>query len=208
MKKITPQQSNLPSSPARDGSPVTSPTLTPSLPCTRRFTRRALPLLYLSLILSFPFLTGCHSQQHVAEIVKTDTLHVYHTDTLKVVHNDTVYSVKVETKHDSIIIKEKYYLDSEGNVTHSEKEKETFHNFVKDAQFIQHTVDSLVQEKVDSIYQSKYNEKPVVVEVENPAAWYTKVLNWIVGKFACIGLGVVILVVLYFVWKRLKPKIP
>ena len=166
-------------------------------------------IIFFATIALLSVLTaGCKPQQHIVEIVKTDTLHVYHTDTMKVVHNDTVYSVKVETKHDSIIIKEKYYLDDEGNVTHSEKEKETFHNFVKDAQFIQHTVDSLVQAKVDSIYNAKYNEKPVVVEVEKPTAWYTKVWNWIVAKFAWIGLAVVILVVLYFVWKRLKPKIP
>lgn len=165
-------------------------------------------IIWFATIALLAVFTGCRSQQHIVEIVKTDTLHVYHTDTLKVVHNDTVYSVKVETKHDSIIIKEKYYLDADGNVTHSEKEKESYHNNEKDSQFIQHTVDSLVQAKVDSIYNSKYNEKPVIVEVEKEVAWYTKVWNWIVGKFAWAGLGVVILVVLYFVWKRLKPKIP
>lgn len=165
-------------------------------------------LVWFAFIALLALCTSCKGTQKVVEIVKTDTLHVYHTDTLKFVHNDTIYSVKVETKHDSIIIKEKYYLDAEGNVTHSEKEKEAFHNFVKDAQFIQHTVDSLVQAKVDSIYQSKYNEKPVIVEVKKPIPWYKQVWKWIIGKFAWIGLVVVILAVLYFVWKRLKPKIP
>jgi hypothetical protein len=79
---------------------------------------------------------------------------------------------------------------------------------VKDTQLIERRVDSLVQAKVDSIYQSKYNEKPVVVEVEKPTPWYTKVWNWIVGKFAWMGLAVVVLAVLYFTLKRLKTKIP
>ena len=166
-------------------------------------------IIFFATIALLSVLTaGCKPQQHIVEIVKTDTLHVYHTDTMKVVHNDTIYSFKVETKHDSIIIKEKYYLDADGNVTLTEKEKELYRESDTNSQLIRHTVDSLVQAKVDSIYESKYNEKPVVVEVEKPTAWYTKVWNWIVGKFAWIGLGVVVLAVLYFVWKRLKPKIP
>ena len=106
-------------------------------------------ILFLASIAVLSLLAGCKPQQHIVEIVKTDTLHVYHTDTLKVVHNDTVYSVKVETKHDSIIIKEKekIYLDSDGNVLHSEKEKEkeSWHNSDTNSQLIRHTVDSLVQ---------------------------------------------------------------
>lgn len=163
-------------------------------------------IIWFATIALLSIVVGCKPQQHIVEIVRTDTLHVYHTDTLKVVHNDTVYSVKVETKHDSIIIKEKYYLDAEGNVTHSEKEKESYHNNERDAQFIQHTVDSLVQAKVDSIYQSKYNEKPVVVE--KPAPWYKKVWNWIVNKFAWIGLIFIILVNVAIIYRRIRNKTP
>lgn len=169
-------------------------------------------IIWFATIALLAVFTGCKPQQHIVEIVKTDTLHVYHTDTLKVVHNDTIYSVKVETKHDSIIIKEKekIYLDSDGNVLHSEKEKEkeSWHNSDTNSSLIQHTVDSILQVKMDSIYNASHTDKPVIVEVEKSSPLYKKVWNWIVGKFAWIGLGVVVLAVLYFVWKRLKPKIP
>lgn len=198
MKKITPKQSNLSSSPARDGFPVTSTTLTPSLPCTRRFTRRVLPLLYLFLISSFPFLTGCHSQQHVVEIVKTDTLHTFHHDTMMIFHRDTIFSTTTTVQHDSVMLKEKetYYIDAAtGEVLHSEKEKEkeSYHNSAKETQFIQHTIDSLVQEKVDSIYASKHEEKPVIVEVEKELPWYQKIWHWIQGKLAYIAIAAIII---------------
>ena len=170
-------------------------------------------IIFFATIALLSVLTaGCKTQQHIVEIVKTDTLHVYHTDTMKVVHNDTIFAIKVETKHDSIIIKEKekIYLDSDGNVLHSEKEKEkeSWHNSDTNSSLIQHTVDSILQAKMDSIYNASHTDKPVIVEVEKSSPWYKKVWNWIVGKFAWIGLGVVVLAVLYFVWKRLKPKKP
>lgn len=198
MKRITPQQSNLPSSPARDGFPVTSPTLTPSIPCTRRFTLRVLPLLYLSLISSFPLFTGCHSQQHVVEIVKTDTLHTFHHDTMMIFHRDTIFSTTTTVQHDSVMLKEKetYYIDAAtGEVLHSEKEKEkeSYHNSAKETQFIQHTIDSLVQEKVDSIYASKHEEKPVIVEVEKELPWYQKIWHWIQGKLAYLAIAAIII---------------
>lgn len=198
MKKITPQQSNLPSSPARDGFPITFTTLTTPLPCTRRFTRRFLPLLYLFLILSFPFLTGCHSQQHVVEIVKTDTLHTFHHDTMMIFHRDTIFSTTTTVQHDSVMLKEKetYYIDAAtGEVLHSEKEKEkeSYHNSAKETQFIQHTIDSLVQEKVDSIYASKHEEKPVIVEVEKELPWYQKIWHWIQGKLAYLAIAAIII---------------
>lgn len=198
MKKITPKQSNLSSSPARDGFPVTSTTLTPSLPCTRRFTRRVLPLLYLFLISSFPFLTGCHSQQHVVEIVKTDTLHTFHHDTMMIFHRDTIFSTTTTVQHDSVMLKEKetYYIDAAtGEVLHSEKEKEkeSYHNSAKETQLIQHTIDSLVQAKVDSIYASKHEEKPVIVEVKKELPWYQKIWHWIQGKLAYIAIAAIII---------------
>ena len=164
-----------------------------------------LTLAFLSVM------TGCKPQQHIVEIVKTDTLHVYHTDTLKVVHNDTIYSVKVETKHDSIIIKEKekIYLDSDGNVLHSEKEKEkeSWHNSDTNSSLIQHTVDSIMQAKMDSIYNASHTDKPVIVEVEKPITWYQKVWNWIVGKFAWVGLAFVAVLLGYILVKYVKKKV-
>lgn len=155
-------------------------------------------ILFLASIALLSLLAGCKPQQHIVEIVKMDTLHVYHTDTLKVVHNDTVYSVVTQVVHDSIvketIIKE--VVNELGEVIHSEKEtnNEVFHNSVTDSQLIQHTVDSLVQAKVDSIYQSKHEDKPVIVEVKEPTPWYQKTWNWIVGKFAWLGFFALVLI--------------
>ena len=156
-------------------------------------------IIWFATIALLSIFTGCKSQQHIVEIVKTDTLHVYHTDTMKIVHNDTVYSVKVETKHDSIIIKEKYYLDADGNVTLTEKEKESYHNNEKDSQFIQHTVDSLVQAKVDSIYQSKHEDKPVLVEKQK--TWWEKFVDGVKSHFAWIGIILLIAGFIFFAWK-------
>lgn len=167
-------------------------------------------ILWFATLAFLAVMTGCKSTKLV-EIVKADTLHVYHTDTMKVVHNDTIFSIKVETKHDSIIreviIKE--VVNENGDVIHTEKEtnNEVWHNSETNSQLIQHTVDSILQVKLDSINHSSHEDNPVIVEVEKPTTWYKKVWNWIVGKFAWIGLGVVVLAVLYFVWKRIKPKI-
>ena len=143
--------------------------------------------------------TSCKGSQNVVEIHTSDTIHVWHTDTMKIVHNDTVYSVKVETKHDSIIIKEKYYLDADGNVTLTEKEKESYHNNEKDSQFIQHTVDSLLQAKMDSIYNSSHEDKPVVVEKQK--SWWEKFTDWVKRPFLFIGIAVVIGAIIWFAWK-------
>ena len=166
-------------------------------------------LVWFAFIALLALCTSCKGAQKVVEIVKTDTLHVYHTDTMKVVHNDTVYSVVTQVVHDSIvkeiIIKE--VVNELGEVIHSEKEtnNSVFHNSDTNSSLIQHTVDSILQVKMDSIYNSKYNEKPVIVE--KPTPWYTKAWNWIVAKLAWIGLGVLILAIIYFVWKIVKPKL-
>ena len=169
-------------------------------------------IIWFATIALLSIFTGCKPQQHIVEIVKTDTLHVYHTDTMKIVHNDTVYSVTVETKHDSIIIKEKekIYLDADGNVLHSEKEKEkeSWHNSDSNSQFIQHTVDSLLQVKMDSIYQSKHEDKPVIVEVEKPIPWYQKCWNWIVSKFAWIGFFCIGSIVAAIIYQHIKKRTP
>jgi hypothetical protein len=161
-------------------------------------------VVWFAAIFLMSLLCGCRSARYV-EIVKTDTLHVYHTDTLKVVHNDTIYSVKVETKHVSIIIKEKYYLDADGNVTLTEKEKESYRESDTNSQLIRHTIDSLARVWMDSVYQARYEDKPVIVEVEKPVPWYQKVWDWVVSKFAWIGmLAVIVLLAYFFVPKILK----
>ena len=164
-------------------------------------------LVWFAFIALLALCTSCKGTQKVVEIVKTDTLHVYHTDTMKVVHNDTVYSVVTQVVHDSIvketIIKE--VVNELGEVIHSEKEtnNEHWHNSDTNQQLIQHTVDSILQAKLDSISHISHEDNPVIVEVEKPTPWYTKVWNWIVGKFAWIGLGVLILALLYYLIPKL-----
>ena len=171
----------------------------------------------ISVVVWFVFLailalfTSCKGTQKVVEIVKTDTLHVYHTDTMKVVHNDTIYSIVTQVVHDSIvketIIKE--VVDELGNIIHTEKEtnNEVWHNSDTNSSLIQHTVDSILQAKLDSISHISHEDHPVIVEVEKPTPWYTKAWNWIVGRFAWVGLAVVIAFVVYVFVKFIKPKI-
>lgn len=170
----------------------------------------------ISMVVWFVFITllalftSCKGSQQVVEIVKTDTLHVWHTDTLKVVHNDTVYSIVTQTVHDSIvketIIKE--VVNELGEVIHTEKEtnNSVFHNSDTNQQLIQHTVDSILQAKLDSISHVSHEDHPVIVEVEKPTPWYSKVWNWIIGKFAWVGLAVVIGFVVYVLVKYIRPK--
>jgi PBP1b-binding outer membrane lipoprotein LpoB len=164
-------------------------------------------IVWFVVIALMAFFTSCKGTQNYVEIVKTDTLHVYHTDTLKVVHNDTVYSVITQTVHDSIvretIVKE--VVNELGEIIHTEKEtnNEHWHNSDTNQQLIQHKVDSILQAKMDSINQSQYVEKPVIVEVEKSAPWYSKVWNWIVSKFAWVGLGVLIIALLYYLIPKL-----
>lgn len=167
-------------------------------------------IFLVAIIMAALSFTSCRTTK-VVEITKTDTLHVYHQDTIKITHNDTVYSIITQTVHDSIvketIIKE--VVDELGNVLHTEKEtnNSVFHNSDTNQQLIQHTVDSILQAKLDSISHISHEDHPVIVEVEKPTPWYTKVWNWIVGKFAWIGLGVIILVVVYVVIRVIKPKL-
>ena len=144
--------------------------------------------------------SSCKSSNHVVTVVTTDTLHIYHTDTLKVYHTDTICSVKQETVHDSIIerVKEIYYLDAEGNVVHSEKEKEkeAYRESDTNSQLIRHTIDSLARVWMDSVYQARYEDEPVIVEVEKEMPWYKKAWNWIVNKFAYIGITFLVFLLL------------
>ena len=163
-------------------------------------------ILWFLTLAFLSVMTGCRSQHHIVEIVKTDTLHVYHTDTVKVVHNDTIFSSSTTVQHDSVMLKEKetYYINAAtGEVIRSEKEreKESYHNNEKDSQSVRHTVDSLVKVFVDSVYQARYNEKPVIIEVEEPVPWYKKAWNWM-WKFALTWL--IALVLVYFIPCLLK----
>ena len=165
-------------------------------------------IIWFATIALLAVFTGCRSQQHIVEIVKTDTLHVYHTDTLKVVHNDTVYSVVANVVHDSIvketIIKE--VVNELGEVIHSEKEtnNEVFHNSVTDSQLIQHTVDSILQVKMDSIYNASHTDKPVIVEVEKESPWYQKTWQWIKDRLAYLGITVLIFILLDIFGDKIK----
>ena len=156
--------------------------------------------------------TNCKgSQPNIVTIIKTDTLHVYHKDTLIDIHIDTIHSIVKQEVRDSIIkqIIIREVVNEAGEVIHSEKEtnNEVFHHSDTNSQLIQHTVDSILRAKLDSINHSQYEEKPVVVEVEKKEPWYAKVWNWIVGKFAWAGLIVIVGVILYFVVKHFKPKL-
>lgn len=167
-------------------------------------------ILFFAMMAVLSVLAGCKSSHQVVTIVTTDTLHVYHHDTLKVVHNDTIREVITKVVHDSIIkgtiIKE--VVNELGEVIHSEKEtnNEVWHNSDTNSQLTQHTVDSLVQAKVDSIYASKYKEKPVIVEVEKSTPWYKKTWNWIVNKFAYLMGTLAFFLFLYF-WPDIRKVI-
>lgn len=170
-------------------------------------------ILFLASIAVLSLLAGCKPQQHIVEIVKTDTLHVYHTDTLKVVHNDTIFSTITTVQHDSVMLKQKeiYYINAAtGEILHSEKEKEkeSYHNNEKDSQLIRHTIDSLARVWMDSVYQARYEDKPVIVEVEKSTPWYTKAWNWIIGKLAWIGLFFIGVTIASIIYQRIKKRIP
>ena len=167
-------------------------------------------VMWFVTLLALSVFTSCKGSQQIVEIVKTDTLHVVHTDTVYAVHNDTIYKIDTKVVHDSIIreIIIKEVVNEAGEVIHSEKEtnNEVWHNSDSYSQLIQHTVDSILKVKMDSISHSTYNEKPVLVEVEKQTPWYTKAWNWIVGKFAWIGLAVILLLgakfILPYIWKK------
>lgn len=159
-------------------------------------------ILFFVMMAVLSVLTGCKSSHQVVTLVTTDTLYVHHTDTLKVVHNDTIREVITKVVHDSIvkgtIIKE--VVNELGEVIRSEKEtnNEVWHNSDTNSSLIQHTVDSILQVKMDSIYNSKYNEKPVIVEVEKTTPWYRKVFYWIVNRFAYLVGTLAFFLLLYF----------
>lgn len=160
-------------------------------------------LVWFAFIALLALCTSCKGSQQIVEIVKTDTLHVYHTDTLKVVHNDTIYSVITQTVHDSIvretIVKE--VVNELGEVIHSEKEtnNEVWHNADTSSSLIQHTVDSLLQAKMDSIYNASHEDKPVVVERQK--SWWEKFTDAVRNHFAWIGFIILIGGIIWFAWK-------
>lgn len=147
--------------------------------------------------------TSCKGSQNYVEIVKWDTLHVYHTDTIHDVHNDTIREKVVVTVHDSIIKQTiiTNVVNEQGDVVHTEKEtnNEVWHNADTNTSFIQHTVDSLLQAKMDSIYHSVDNNEMVVVEKQK--SWWEKFTDWVKRPFLFIGIVVVIGAIIWFAWK-------
>lgn len=166
-------------------------------------------IIWLAVIALMAFFTSCKGTQNYVEIVKTDTLHVYHTDTLRIVHNDTIYSVITQTIHDSIvretIVKE--VVNELGEIIHTEKEtnNSVFHNSDTNSSLIQHTVDSILQAKMDSIYNASHEDKPVVVERQK--SWWEKFTDSIKKPFIWIGIIVVIAAIIYLILKFVKPKL-
>ena len=160
-------------------------------------------IVWFVVIALMAFFTSCKGTQNYVEIVKTDTLHVYHTDTLKVVHNDTIYSVITQTVHDSIvretIVKE--VVNELGEIIHTEKEtnNSVFHNSDTNSSLIQHTVDSILQAKMDSIYNASHKDKPVVVERQK--SWWEKFTDAVRNHFAWIGFIILIGGIIWFAWK-------
>ena len=59
---------------------------------------------------------------------------------------------------------------------------------------------------MDSIYNASHDDKPVIVEVEKEVAWYQKVWNWIVNKFAWMGLAFVAILLGYILVSYVKKK--
>ena len=151
-------------------------------------------IVWFAVIALMAVFTGCKSKEYV-EIVKTDTLHVYHTDTIREVHNDTIRERVVVTVHDSIIKQTiiTNVVNEQGEIIHSEKEtnNETFHNSDTNSSLIQHTVDSILQAKMDSIYNASHEDKPVIVERQK--SWWEKFMDAVKKPFVFIGILVVII---------------
>ena len=127
---------------------------------------------------------------------------------MMIFHRDTIFSTTTTVQHDSVMLKEKetYYIDAAtGDVIHSEKEKEkeSYHNNEKDSQLIRHTIDSLARVWMDSVYQARYEDKPVIVEVEKELPWYKKIWHWIQGKLAYLAIFVIIIVASDYLFRPL-----
>ena len=159
------------------------------------------------LIMSLFFASCSASKPSLVEIVKTDTVHIYHTDTLHSVHNDTIRETVVRTLRDSVIktITIKEVVNEQGDVIHSEKETTTdsFHDAETQSQIIQHTVDSLLQVKMDSLYHFIDVNKMVVIEKTEP--WYKRIWQRITDNFTAIGFAAVLIFILWLI-NKLKPK--
>lgn len=147
--------------------------------------------------------TSCKGAQNVVEIHTSDTIHVYRTDTIREVHNDTIKEKVVTIVRDSIIreIIVTNTIDQNGNVVQTEKEtnNEVWHNSDTNTSLIQHTVDSLLQAKMDSIYNSSHDEKPVLVEKQK--TWWEKFTDAVKNHFAWIGFVLLIAGIIVFAWK-------
>jgi hypothetical protein len=61
---------------------------------------------------------------------------------------------------------------------------------------------------MDSVYQARYEDKPVIVEVEKSTPWYQNIWNWIIGKLAWIGLFFIGVTIASITYQRIKKRIP
>ncbi|MDD6017110.1 MAG: hypothetical protein PUC18_12700 [Prevotellaceae bacterium] len=160
-------------------------------------------LVWFAFIALLALCTSCKGTQNYVEIVKWDTLHVYHTDTIREIHNDTIREKVVITIHDSIIKQTiiTNVVNEQGDVVHTEKEtnNEVWHNADTSSSLIQHTVDSLLQAKMDSIYNASHKDKPVVVERQK--SWWEKFTDAVRNHFAWIGFIILIGGIIWFAWK-------
>lgn len=174
--------------------------------CTEnRFNSLRQPLVKVAVIFLVAIcMVSCRTTKPTyVEIIKTDTLRVYHTDTLRLVHNDTIREYITKTIHDSIIRQTivTNIIDQNGNVVHSEKETTTdnYHNADTQSQFIQHTVDSLLHSKLDSIYQANHDDSTVILEKETP--WYKKLWSKTQGLLATLGIISLVFLILWIIRK-------
>ena len=168
-------------------------------------------IVWFLIILVLSCLTSCKSTKPVSEVIVThDTLYVYHNDTIHTSHTDTIRQFVTKVVHDSIIkeIKVTKIVDQDGNVIHSEKEtnNETWHNAVEQSQHIQHTVDSILHAKMDSIYQAGHSDHETVVEKQ--PQWYDKCWQWIKDRFAYIGFIALLLLVAKIFGKQIRKHLP
>ena len=167
-------------------------------------------VLWFLTILVLSCLTSCKSTKPVSEVIVThDTLYVYHNDTVHTSHTDTIRQFVTKVVHDSIIkeIKVTKIIDQDGNVIHSEKEtnNETWHNAVEQSQHIQHTVDSILHAKMDSIYQAGHSDHETVVEKQ--PQWYDKVWQWIKDRFASLGVLFLLIILAILLRDKLKKNL-
>lgn len=131
-----------------------------------------------------------------------DTLLVVHTDTFRVVRIDTVKDEVVRVMHDSVVVrvKERITVNEQGDTLAREKEtlREGWHLLHQERDRIQHTVDSLLRTKIDSVKQSVQHEAETEVTQEKKRTNLPLVLSLIAAAILGIAAASVI------AWEKIK----